>query len=925
VDTNDVLTYTVVNAPDPETEGTVAVNGGQFTFYPAESLNGLAVGETVEVTFRYSASDGDAADYAEVTITVEGTNDIPEVGDIRIDALESQAAQQIDLAPFITDVDSDDDASTLNYNFVQPARGQLVDLGDGVLEFRPNGQFEDLAEGEVFLMNVALTVQDSHGAVVVKNMQIAVTGENDAPIADLVSVNAFEDSSMNFALPINDIDGDNLTVTFINPPAELTLSATGANASVTPNSALQSLDDGETAVFNVTYTVSDGIDTVQNVATITVQGNNDVPVINSIELSVSEDTVSVTQAFGGTDIEGDQIIYLIQTPPVDSDGFVTINNLTGEFTFTVGDALDSLQVGETKVVQFTYVATDGKDTSNAQTVQITVQGQNDAPVIGAVSHVMGEDDGTQIFSLNVSDVDNAISELTFSLDVEPTNADVVLNSDGTFSVTPGAELQALNDGDTALIEFTYSVNDGDNIVSQTAQITVTGSTDAPVVNSAFFEDPIQAVERFEYNFDINDAFANLLGGETVTFTDEFGGAAPSFIRYDEQTGKVIVLTGVSDFGEYNIQIHLTDGAGTNITQQFTLFVNEIATSLDANAIITGSGNDVINGTALGEYISSDGGEDTIIAGDGNDLIYGGSGRDYMVGGDGNDMFLLEGSFINDDVNTYHGGEGYDTIVLHSGGSKTMYIDGTFDGTSSIEEIRSTTDGIGSIRGSGNADTIDLSTIHLEGSFRIYGGSGNDMITGSAGDDTLIYGQAGNDTIDGYLGNDTLRGDAGNDTLYGGEGHDHLTGGTGIDSMYGGAGNDTLVWDSEDAILDGGVGDFDILDLTGQASVDFTTEPANEVNFEAIDMSGSTTEITLGLADVLEIRDTSVDTLYIMANNGDNVVTNGEFEVTTQVNAVDTNGDGNTDSTFQVYRSTLQSDVFIGLEIGVGLSLDGTLV
>ena len=59
VDANDTLTYALVTAPDPETEGTVVVNGGQFTFYPAPSLNSMAEGETLDITFTYRANDGD--------------------------------------------------------------------------------------------------------------------------------------------------------------------------------------------------------------------------------------------------------------------------------------------------------------------------------------------------------------------------------------------------------------------------------------------------------------------------------------------------------------------------------------------------------------------------------------------------------------------------------------------------------------------------------------------------------------------------------------------------------------------------------------------------------------------------------------------------------------------------------------------------
>lgn len=925
VDANDTLTYALVTAPDPETEGTVVVNGGQFTFYPAPSLNSMAEGETLDITFTYRANDGDATSDAVVTVTVVGTNDAPVVQSVEVNATEEQSAVQFDITAYMDDVDVDDTAESLTYSVNQPSKGQLVDLGNGLIEFRPNGEFDNLGAGDNYIMNVPVVVRDSHGASTTLYVNIVVAGENDAPVASEITVNTTEDAlSTSFVIPASDVDADALAVTFVDVPEELNITVNGLNANVSTNSALQSLDDGESAVFNVVYTVSDGVETVQNVATFTVQGSNDAPIIESIQTTMLENDASVTHALTSVDFEGDDVVYLIQNPPLDSDGYVTIDNVNDTFTFHVGAGLDELQAGETKVVQFTYVATDGKDTSAPQTIQITIEGQNDAPVINSVSAVMGEDDGTQVFSLGVSDVDNALTELTYTMVSPPENGTVTLNGDGTFIFEPGESFQYLNDGESEIVEFTFSVNDGDNVVQRTAQVTVLGSTDALDVNSVFFSEPIHAVERFEQTFNLSDAFANVTGTETVTFTDLLGNPAPSFVRYDASTSKVVILTSNSDFGEYDIQVHVSNSTGSSVTQEFKLYVNEAGATLDANSQVAGAGEDRLEGTAGNEYLSSGSGNDQIFGNDGNDVIFGGAGNDYLVGGRGDDIFLLGGAYVEDGIDTFNGGDGYDSIVFHSGGSKVMYVDGVFDSTSSIEEVRSTQTGFGSIRGISNDDVIDLSEINLVGDFRLYGGSGNDSITGSVGDET-IYGQAGNDTLNGYLGDDTLRGDAGNDILYGGEGNDYLDGGTGVDELYGGEGNDTLVWDSNDAMIDGGVGGFDTLDLSGQSTVDFTTEPANEVGFEMIDMSGSATEITLGLADVLEIKDTTVDTLYIQGNNGDNVNTDGMFEVTAQINVVDTNGDGVTDSTFQVYRSTLQSDVFIGIEVGVGMSLDGTIV
>lgn len=925
VDANDTLTYALVTSPDPETEGTVVVNGDQFTFYPAPSLNSMAEGETLDVTFTYRANDGDATSDAVVTVTVVGTNDAPVVESVEVNATEEQLAVQFDITAYMDDVDVDDTAESLTYSVNQPSKGQLVDLGNGVIEFRPNGEFDNLGAGENYIMNVPVVIRDSHGASTTLYVNIVVAGENDAPVSSEITVNTTEDAlSTSFVVPASDVDADALTVTFVDVPEELNISVNGLNANVSTNSALQSLDDGESAVFNVVYTVSDGVETVQNIATFTVQGSNDAPIIESIQTTMLENDVSVTHELTSVDFEGDGVVYLIQNPPLDSDGYVTIDNVNDTFTFHAGTGLDELQAGETKVVQFTYVATDGKDTSAPQTIQITIEGQNDAPVINSVSAVMGEDDGSQVFSLGVSDVDNALTELTYTMVTPPENGTVTLNGDGTFSFEPGESFQYLNDGESEVVEFTFSVNDGDNVVERTAQVTVLGSTDALDVNSVFFSEPIHTVERFEQTFNLSDAFANITGTETVTFTDSVGGPAPSFVRYDASTGKVVILTGNSDFGEYDIQVHVSNSTGSSVTQEFKLYVNEAGATLDANSQVGGSGEDRLEGEGGNEYLSSGHGNDQIFGKDGNDVIFGGAGEDYLVGGRGDDIFLLGGAYIEDGIDTFNGGDGYDSIVFHSGGSKTLYIDGTFDSTSSIEEIRSTQTGYGSIRGLSNNDVIDLSDINLVGSFSIFAGSGNDEVTGSAGDES-IYGQAGHDILDGYLGNDVLRGDAGNDILRGGEGDDTLIGGDGVDELYGGEGNDTLVWDSNDTMIDGGVGGFDTLDLTDQSTVDFTTEPANEVGFEMIDMSGSATEITLGLADVLEIKDTTVDTLYIQGNNGDNVDTGGTFELTAQVDVVDTDGDGVTDSTFQVYRSTLQSDVFIGLEVGVGMSIDGTIV
>lgn len=163
---------------------------------------------------------------------------------------------------------------------------------------------------------------------------------------------------------------------------------------------------------------------------------------------------------------------------------------------------------------------------------------------------------------------------------------------------------------------------------------------------------------------------------------------------------------------------------------------------------------------------------------------------------------------------------------------------------------------------------------------IHGDDGTDSIQGGYGNDILDGGK-GNDALYGQEGNDTLAGGDGNDTLLGGNGDDKIDGGDGVDLLSGGAGNDTLDGgnDSVGDVLSGGIGEDilifrgledtynggadafdptkasapgDILDISGAASIDFTTVDDSKIeDIETLRMTGGGgTSITLNANDVI---------------------------------------------------------------------------
>ena len=147
-------------------------------------------------------------------------------------------------------------------------------------------------------------------------------------------------------------------------------------------------------------------------------------------------------------------------------------------------------------------------------------------------------------------------------------------------------------------------------------------------------------------------------------------------------------------------------------------------------VITGDGNDSIQGNWDANLLSGMRGDDIIAGGNGNDTIKGGAGNDNLDG----------------DKN--------DDLVLGEDGNDLLY-------------------------GSKGNDTLD-------------GGTGNDTLRGSAGNDLLTDSDGTNKLI-GDKGNDVMQGGTGKDTLNGGTGNDDMTGGAAKDTFLfeNGFGNDVI--------------------------------------------------------------------------------------------------------------------------------------
>ena len=580
-DTTDVLSYTIQTTP---AEGAVTNNhDGTFSFDPGSDFQDLAAGETRNVTFTYVAVDdsgtGNAtSDPKTVTITVTGTNDQPIAEVVSISATEDGTAVTGNFSA--TDADTTD---VLSYTIqTTPAEGAVTNNHDGTFSFDPGSDFQDLAAGETRNVTFTYVAVDDSGTGNAtsdpKTVTITVTGTNDQPIAEVVSISATEDGTAvtgNFSATDGDTT-DVLSYTIQTTPAEGAVTNNhDGTFSFDPGSDFQDLAAGETRNVTFTYVAVDDSGAANatsdpKTVTITVTGTNDQPIAEVVSISATEDGTAVTGNFSATDGDTTDVLsYTIQTTP--AEGAVT-NNHDGTFSFDPGSDFQDLAAGETRNVTFTYVAVDDSGAANAtsdpKTVTITVTGTNDQPIAEVVS-ISATEDGTAVTgNFSATDADTT-DVLSYTIQTTPAEGAVTNNHDGTFSFDPGSDFQDLAAGETRNVTFTYvAVDDSGtgNATSapKTVTITVTGTNDAPVVSAI---DPMSYTANgdlrvIDSSIDISDVDSALLQGAQVQISGNYqsGEDILGFLdqngitgSWDANTG-TLTLTGAATLADYELAL-----------------------------------------------------------------------------------------------------------------------------------------------------------------------------------------------------------------------------------------------------------------------------------------------------------------------------------------------------------------------------------
>lgn len=780
------FTFEIVDAP---TNGALALTdaaAGSFTYTPDLNKNVDADGLDT-FTFRVNNGSQDS-DLGAFTVTVNAVNDAPTLQGGDSFSINEDTAHSGSFALRAGDVDGD----ALTFAVADaPAKGAVLfdpnTPGSFTYTPAPNANGADA---------FTYTVSDGEYVSAPVQVTIDIAPVNDLPVPDAAAFDVNEDGFLVGDLTGSDVEGEALTYDLVTTPTKgiltLTDAATGA--------FLYTPDANANGADSFTFRVSDDGGTTYSTAqtvTMSITPVNDAPSSQDPTALTTTWQDAVTGVLTATDIDND-------------DASLTFVMISGPTLGTVSGIEDGsfIYTPTTKAPgedSFTFVATDGMDTSEIHTVSITIDpltisgnSAGDEITLGDGSHVVNANDGNDVIILK---------------EKSGTYVDVISGGAGV---------------DTLIIDPSYTTD------------------------SMFFLDT-------DDNHDGTWTWTDIYGGK-FTFDTEIlvignntyrlfnGGTSPGDIDSELESGAENYFLA-DDVGNWHYSVYMPEDSHNFILEDGWYYVdgNDHSFLNVKRAINPDTGQPYLEGaqgvTVYGsdddDNIDAWNGDDVIYGGDGPDninpragadLVYAGAGDDEVFiywpdelllssemdgvvhdilidGGDGRDMLTFIGS---DQFGDASGGL---TIIMddlvRAANFEDINIELVFTGPAAIDAEQFSHDYV-----EGNAADNRIYTAHGDdtilggdGSDELFGEEDDDVLYGGAGDDYLLGDgywsnwnnddydlRAGHDYLDGGVGDDELYGYNGNDILIGGDGYDWIEGGFGHDIIYGGAGGDDFYGD-----------------------------------------------------------------------------------------------------------------------------------
>ena len=434
------------------------------------ALDYLADGQILTQSYDVVVNDGTSNSSTEtVTVTITGENDAPVISTIanttdNFSGLPAFSTLPVNFAGF----------NWANANRWFTFSGVELRTQDNA---PPDLQMD--RGGELFIFNsIDVRVNGNtytaklegfrDGALVAQETFTVTTGYAPAAFSTEILVDTVRITEFRGPQPSNVLKNDGVDV-FVDNFSYGLLTPVGAGAGPVTG-AVSELPDGDPG---------------ENTSNLTANGS----IVFTDSETGDNHTVNFTPQAGG---------YLgtftpVLADPSSGDGLGRI-----DWTFTVNDAaLDSLAAGQAVTQLYDIAVEDGTAAPVVRTVEITINGANDAPDVSAVTNPAPVPEGDVGVLSNVSfdlatlftatDVDTgetpAIDTGSIVITANAGSATTIISPFVIFPANPTtvvvdtANYDFLNSGQDAIVDVTFDVVSGSDRVTRTATITINGVTD----------------------------------------------------------------------------------------------------------------------------------------------------------------------------------------------------------------------------------------------------------------------------------------------------------------------------------------------------------------------------------------------------------------------------------------------------------------
>jgi VCBS repeat-containing protein len=801
---------------------------------------GANTSQTMLVTYQVTDEHGAYVNQTMV-LTIEGTNDAPIVeGEIIRNAEEDTGLMVVNLLDGAGDIDWGDHLSIDASEVMLPSYATIV--GNNVVINTNDAAFQSLSlDGEPAQFVLNYLVMDQNYGWTPQTATINISGSNDAPMVTATTADVIENDVVTGTFAGTDIDaGETAGLVYaLTGEAPAGFSFEGDSWSFDA-SGYSHLAEGQTLVLNIPYTATDAHDVTSAPATltITITGTNNAPAVTVAEIAaITEDTgIRVVNLLAGvSDAEGQALT--VSNVTVDAgDGpeplpaFVTLAG--GSLVFDTNAASLTAGLGEVFDVTLTYDVTDSQGATSQVTRTFTLNGANDAPVVGgpipAASATAGAGGLVSINALaNVTDLDDVpvVDGVTGARDqlvvIPPGTlpAGVAFNPGNpathtapTFSLNPADPAFAgLAVGQTQTIVVDYMVSDG---------------VAAPVANHAVFHvtGAYATINGTPQHDELNGTAAseaiNGLGADDLIW----GGAGAD--RIDGGDG---VNTASYQGSAAGVSVNLGTNVNTGGDAQGDLLFNianvvdsahddTLVGNSDDNRFTYTNGLDTYNGQRGADTVDYSQFASAVWV----DLTYHG----HAIAGYGDHQaWTRDGSNLAPGAGDWRAIGNLSSIenVVASGGSDAIW--GNDQGNSFTYSVGAGGGGMDRYYGGGGSDTADYSqftsavwvdlTYHgdaVYGNHQAWTRDGSNLTTGTWREITDLQSV---ENLDGTRFDDILRGD---------DNANILRGGAGSDVLVGRGGSDTFAFEDGDSIAGHAdvIGDWqngiDVIDLISVSTV-----------------------------------------------------------------------------------------------------------